>query len=278
MTEASGNADQQLLADAELDRRRRELLATLPLQSWRSVLPIGFVSGALFAYGVYRLSHLPLNPSETELWSAIGCGVLGGLALMVLLIVQLDRRPKNRALRGMLRGDHLAHWTYNDAEWRRYVDHQRRKRNELVPTTATMLIQGSLLGGLVAALVMVIYWSSGSLGAIGLGFAAGVALYLAVTLFSWVRQAIWCRSLARRRGEAFITKESVYFHSRLYGWSGFGGRLRSVKLLTPKKRRGGVLSFEVIGRHQKGEFTLNLDIPVPGSEAAAAKKLVEQLT
>ncbi|MEM9657143.1 MAG: hypothetical protein AAF961_02170 [Planctomycetota bacterium] len=277
--ERSEGPEQPRPAEAELDRRRQALLATLPLRSWRSVLPLGIACGALFGYGVFRLSHLPLKPSDAELWLPISCGLLGGLPLMLLLIVQLDRGPKNRALRGMLQGDHLAHWTYNAQEWRRYVEQQRRKRDGLVPTTSTMLVQGCFVGGLVAAVSAFLFGNSDSASTapIGLGFAAGVALYLAITLASWSRQAVWCRALARRRGEAFITRECVYFHSRLYGWSGFGGGLQSVTLQRPKKSIK-ILRFEVTGRHQRGQFTLELDVPIPDSESAVAKKIVEQLT
>lgn len=169
----------------------------------------------------------------------------------------------------------LAHWTYEEPEWRDYWRHEydeevgmRRFGGRLL--SVAFLVSGFFLAFLVGK-------DFGTIAAIVLGFTVLFNLLL------WLMPTV---NPADPRGdeEAFITREGVLLNGVLHSWNALGARLERVEQGKPESeseleslRDLEILSFTYSYPGRRGRQEEACMVPIPSRERETVPDLIARL-
>ena len=122
-------------------------------------------------------------------------------------------------------GGHLAHFTYTEDEWARFVqfDHLAAQRRAGAFWLAVLLM--SILVGFI---FLIIHPERAAYVSVGL--LLGLVLFIGLLVIVLARTRL--RRNLRRVGEAYIGRQALYVNGMVHSWGFPGGRLESVEFLS----------------------------------------------
>lgn len=168
-------------------------------------------------------------------------------------------------------GEMLAHWTYTDDEWRRFVEVERKDN-------AGMIAGMSIIFGMMGLLAAVVQFFVVE-GSVGFRLVLGIGLLVGLTVLGTIIGAGMqlagnrrCNRLERRRYDAYFGDEGFYFANKFHTWSHFGRGLESVDLLDDGPIP--VLQFDFRVNTGNSSTTQSTRVPIPAGEMATAKRLM----
>ncbi|MFG0334451.1 MAG: hypothetical protein ACF8TS_13890 [Maioricimonas sp. JB049] len=172
-------------------------------------------------------------------------------------------------------GHYLAHWTYRDDEWQRYV---AAELHEARQTTFWGTVIFGAFGGIVSivAAVQGFQLAGSTLLALAtptlIGLAAGFVLGGILQIIE-VRR---CYRLQTRMAETYVGESGLYFDENYRPWSMLGQSLSSVVL--KQERSPAILAFTYRMASNNGDTFHEVRVPVPDDRLAEAHDLVELLS
>lgn len=185
---------------------------------------------------------------------------------VVLPIVAFVTMPYVRNVRGIRRGDHLAHWQYSSDEWARFSRHVERESWGLMRLLP-------VFGGAVGLVMGEIAWLASRDIATALLFGILLGVGLLVSVQYWFEG----RSQRAVRGDVYINAHGVLRPQGYLPISGFNVSLVDISVepaptgVTVMRFKVGSLTEHLVTRVQ--EFA----IPVPDGREEEAAALARRL-
>lgn len=242
------------------------------INPWRrQVLGVWFVAAAV---GVLGLILVPFQQQAATL-----AFVLGGIVGLVAFLAEGYVLSAGRRLAAFRRGEYLAHWTYEPAEWERFRHSPyapKRKGPAQVPAVGagTGFCYGMVLFGWLGnhlwpkvpeddprVFLVILFFAGGS----GIGTVLGYGLGKWLTVIGSLGRA------PAPPGEAYIGSGALYFDGQFESWSAFGLYLSDVSL---KEDNPPVLEFFLNDIDDNSRLVC---IPVPEGREEEARQIVGQL-
>jgi len=188
-------------------------------------------------------------------------------SVFLLPMLYYYRKKYSKSDNELLGGKHLAHWTYEQDEWERFVREEwKRARKKALAYPFGIIFAVPILGYFfkgwgVDEVKMIMPWIA------GLAVFAGLVLLTA----GWRKYQRGVQNV----GETFVGEDAVMFNGTYYPWVGFGIKLGKVELL---KGEPSVLQFEIRSLGRYGNNSSEVRIPVPRRHEGEAEKIARRLS
>ncbi|QDU40451.1 hypothetical protein Mal4_48080 [Maioricimonas rarisocia] len=171
-------------------------------------------------------------------------------------------------------GHYLAHWTYGDDEWQRYVatEFHEARRTAFYGT----VIFGAF-GGIISIIAAVQGFQVAGSTLLGLAVPTLVGLAAGFVLGGFLQfiEVRRCRRLQTHKAETYVGETGLYFDENYRPWSMLGQSLSSVVL--NEERSPAILAFTFRMTSNNGDTYHEVRVPVPNDRLAEADDIVELL-
>ncbi len=223
---------------------------------------IGLVGLVLMAFGFVN------GIDDWGLYAIVFGGMGFLLGAICVPILHVTGKSQAKTIDALLKGENLlAHWTFDQDEWRKYTENEHTRGIRLARSTFIWTFAITLV------LAVVIEWFADALNGTGAAIAVAIAAVLAALLGGLLylsAKATHSRNLAGV-GEVHIGPNCVYFAGRFYTWAGKMATLRKAAF-----EPGDPCIVEFNWEYGSGDnrSVQEVRIPVPRGREEEAQRLV----
>ncbi len=199
---------------------------------------------------------------------SIYLGVFQSIAFFLALILLFLGMHDKKEIAKLVNGENLlAHWFFDSASWKSFIESEYQRQKENAITTAIAFFIVGPIAGLIKDPENW-YISGPIMGATlgGLGYFIGI---ISAKSFATTAQS--------SPPEIFIGNSGIYVHGLFISFNGVGRRLMNIEILPDPHSQQQSLKIVYSVRGKYGMQEREFFVPIPAGKGTEAKNILSQL-